>query len=100
MRRFAPAKALWALGLAMFAVAAAAEAYGAADGWGPASFRVYYLAGGCLTVGFLGAGSAWLALPRDAALLVTGGLAVAVVGRDRLVLAARPALPGRVRRRT
>jgi len=88
VRRFAPAKALWALGLAMFAIAAAAEAYGAADGWGPASFRVYYLAGGCLTVGFLGAGSAWLALPRDAALLVTGGLAVAVVGATVSVLAA------------
>ena len=56
VRRFTPAKALWALGLAMFAIAAAAEAYGAADGWGPASFRVYYLAGGCLTVGLLGAG--------------------------------------------
>src|SRR5215210_2768572 len=35
VRRFRPAKALWALGLLMFAVAAAAEAYGAADGWGP-----------------------------------------------------------------
>ena len=49
VRRFAPAKALWAVGLALFAIAAAAEAYGAADGWGPASFRVYYLAGGCLS---------------------------------------------------
>ena len=88
VRRFAPAKALWALGLAMFAIAAAAEAYGAADGWGPASFRVYYLAGGCLTVGFLGTGSAWLALPRDAALVVTGALAVAAVGATVSVLVA------------
>jgi hypothetical protein len=88
VRRFAPAKALWALGLALFAIAAAAEAYGAADGWGPASFRVYYLAGGCLTVGFLGAGSAWLALPRDAALLMTGALAVAAVGATVSVLVA------------
>jgi hypothetical protein len=88
VRRFRPAKALWALGLLMFAVAAAAEAYGAADGWGPASFRVYYLAGGCLTVGLLGAGSAWLVLPRDAALLLTGGLVVAVIGATVSVLAA------------
>lgn len=88
VRRFAPAKALWALGLAMFAIAAAAEAYGAADGWGPASFRIYYLAGGCLTVGLLGAGSAWLALPREAALLLTGGLTVAVVGATISVLVA------------
>ena len=71
VRRFRPAKALWALGLLLFAIAAAAEAYGAADGWGPASFKVYYLAGGCLTVALLGAGSAWLVLPRDAALVVT-----------------------------
>jgi hypothetical protein len=88
VRRFRPAKALWALGLALFAIAAAAEAYGAADGWGPASFRVYYLAGGCLTVGLLGAGSAWLVLPRDAALLLTGGLAVAVAGATVSVLVA------------
>lgn len=88
VRRFAPAKALWAIGLLLFAIAAAAEAYGAADGWGPASFKVYYLAGGCLTVAFLGAGSAWLALPRDAALLVTGGLIVSVIGATVSVLAA------------
>jgi hypothetical protein len=88
VRRLAPAKVLWALGLLLFAIAAAAEAYGAADGWGPASFRVYYLAGGCLTVGLLGAGSAWLVLPRDAALVLTGGLAVAVLGATVSVLVA------------
>lgn len=88
VRRFAPAKALWAVGLALFAIAAAAEAYGAADGWGPASFRVYYLAGGCLTVGLLGTGSAWLVLPRDAALMLTGGVIVAVIGATVSVLVA------------
>jgi hypothetical protein len=88
VRRFRPAKALWALGLAMFAIAAAAEAYGAADGWGPASFKVYYLAGGCLTVALLGAGSAWLVLPRDAALMLSGGLIVAVLAATVSVLVA------------
>jgi hypothetical protein len=88
VRRFRPAKALWAVGLLLFAIAAAAEAYGAADGWGPVSFKVYYLAGGCLTVAFLGAGSAWLVLPRDAALMMTGGLIVAVAAATVSVLAA------------
>jgi len=88
VRRFRPAKALWAIGLLLFAIAAAAEAYGAADGWGPASFKVYYLAGGCLTVAFLGAGSAWLVLPRDAALLLSGGLIVAVLAATVSVLVA------------
>ena len=98
VRRFTPAKALWALGLLMFAIAAAAEAYGAADGWGPASFRVYYLAGGCLSVGLLGAGSAWLVLPRDAALLLTGALIVGRDRPDRVGARRRPGVARRVRR--
>jgi hypothetical protein len=88
VRRPSAAKVFWAAGLALFAIAAAAEAYGAADGWGPAAFRVYYLAGGCLTVALLGAGSAWVVLPRSAALAVTGGVAVAVVGATVAVLVA------------
>ena len=39
----------------------------AADGWTPGLFRAYYLCGGVLTVAYLGAGSAWLKLPRRAA---------------------------------
>jgi hypothetical protein len=88
VRRFTPAKPLWALGLLAFAAGAAAEAYGAAGGWGSASFKAYYLAGGCLTVALLGAGSAFLALPRTVAYVVLGAVATAVAGSAVSVLLA------------
>ena len=88
VRAFAPAKPLWAVGLLLFAAASAAAAYGAADGWGPVTFRVYYLAGACLCVAVLGAGSAFLALPRSLALVVLGMTLTAVVGATVTVLLA------------
>ncbi len=80
MRRFAPQKVFWAVGLVLYGVAAGAEAYGSGLEWTPNWFRVYYIAGGCLTVAFLGTGSAWLGLPRPWAAFVSGALAVTVVG--------------------
>jgi hypothetical protein len=76
-------KALWASGFAFFAVATICEAVAQRSGWSPALFRTYYVSGGVLTVGFLGAGSAWLLLPRrgrDLLLgaLLTGSLAAAI----------------------
>ena len=47
----------WAASLAAYALAAAALAAGAAGGWHDATFRVYYLFGGLLTVPLLGVGS-------------------------------------------
>lgn len=47
----------WAGGLASFAVAAAAMAWGAAHGWDAYAFRVYYLAGALLSAPLLGIGS-------------------------------------------
>jgi hypothetical protein len=47
----------WAGGLASFAAAAGAMAWGAAHGWDAASFRVYYLAGALLSAPLLGIGS-------------------------------------------
>jgi hypothetical protein len=67
-------KALWAAGFAFFAVATTCEAVAQRAGWDPALFRFYYLAGGVLTVGFLGAGSAWLLLPRRGRDLLLGAL--------------------------
>jgi hypothetical protein len=72
-------KALWAAGFAFFAVATTCEAIAQRVGWSPALFRSYYLAGGMLTVGFLGAGSAWLLLPRRGRDLLLGALAVATL---------------------
>jgi hypothetical protein len=81
--RRAPELAAWAASLLAFAVASGALAWGAASGWGEASFRVYYLCGGLLTAPLLGAGSllrfGWR-WPAPAALLYTGlaiGVAVA-----------------------
>jgi len=76
-RRPAGQKALWAAGFALFAVAAASEALAQRAGWSGGLFRTYYLAGGVLTVAYLGAGSAWLLLPRRARDVLVGGLVVA-----------------------
>jgi hypothetical protein len=75
LSRPAGQKALWAAGFAFFAVATTCEAAAQRAGWSPALFRSYYLAGGVLTVGFLGAGSAWLLLPRRGRDILIGALA-------------------------
>jgi hypothetical protein len=68
----------WAAGLAAYALAAAAIAWGEAAGWDGRAFRVYYAAGGLLTAPLLGAGSLLLGGRRRAApaALVYVGLAV------------------------
>ncbi|MDX6672802.1 MAG: hypothetical protein QOH11_220 [Solirubrobacteraceae bacterium] len=47
----------WAGALLAYAIASAALAWGAADGWSSASFRVYYAFGGLLSAPLLGCGS-------------------------------------------
>ena len=88
LRRTAGQKALWAVGFALFAVAAASEAAAQRAGWSPALFRVYYIAGGVLTVAYLGAGSAWMLLPRRGRDILLGGLAVATIAAVVTVLLA------------
>ncbi len=70
----------WSAGLAAYAVAAAAIAWGEAAGWDERTFRVYYAAGALLTAPLLGAGSLLLAGRRRAApvTLVYAGLAVGI----------------------
>ena len=70
----------WSAGLAAYAVAAAAIAWGEAAGWDDRAFRVYYAAGALLTAPLLGAGSLLLAGHRRAApvVLVYAGLAVGI----------------------
>jgi hypothetical protein len=70
----------WSAGLAAYAVAAAAIAWGEAAGWDERAFRVYYAAGALLTAALLGAGSMLLAGHRRAApvALVYAGLAVGI----------------------
>ena len=75
-----PELAAWAAGLAAYAVAAGALAWGAAAGWSEAAFRVYYLGGGLLTAALLGTGSLLLVRRRWVApvALVYVGLALGV----------------------
>ena len=79
LRRPSGALALWAVGFVLFATAAACEAVAQRAGWSPALFRTYYLAGGVLTVAFLGGGSAWLLLPKRGRDAFLGSLLVATV---------------------
>jgi hypothetical protein len=87
-RRPAGQKLLWATGFALFAVAAASEALAQRAGWSSALFRAYYLCGGVLTVAFLGAGSAWLHLPRRGRDVVAGARLVAAAAAAVTVFVA------------
>jgi hypothetical protein len=78
-RRRAGQKLLWAAGFTLFATAAAAEGLAERHGWTPGLLRAYYLAGGILTVAYLGAGSAWLLLPRRWRDVMVGALVTATV---------------------
>jgi hypothetical protein len=70
----------WSAGLAAYAIAAAAIAWGEAAGWDDRAFRVYYAAGALLTAPLLGTGSLLLAGWRRAApaALIYCGLAVGI----------------------
>jgi dipeptide/tripeptide permease len=75
----------WAAGLASFAAACAAMAWGAAHGWDEPAFRVYYLAGALLSAPLLGIGSLSLAGRRWA-----GPLGLAYSGLAIGIAAAMP----------
>jgi hypothetical protein len=87
-RRPAGNKALWAAGFALFATATLAEAIAQRTGWRVGLFRAYYSTGAVLTVAYLGAGSAWLLLPRRARDMLAGALAAATVAAVVTVLLA------------
>jgi hypothetical protein len=87
-KRPAGQKGLWALGFLLFAIATGCEAIAQRSGWTSALFRTYYLAGGMLTVAYLGAGSAWLLLPRRARDLLLGALGLATIAAVVTVLIA------------
>ena len=76
-----PELAAWSAALLAYAIASAALAWGAADGWDTRAFRVYYLFGGLLTAPLLGLGSLLLYGSRRRIVgpaLVYVGLAVGV----------------------
>jgi len=82
LRRFAarlrPFEGLWAVALAMFAIASFAMFLGVAAGWGPLEFRVYWLLGAVLNVPFLFVGELYLLSRRRA--VADWALAALIVG--------------------
>jgi hypothetical protein len=87
-RRRAAQKLFWGFGFLLFAVAASAETAAYRHGWTPGLFRLYYVSGGVLTVASLGAGSAWLLLPRRLRDAMVGALFVAGLSAVVAVLLA------------
>jgi hypothetical protein len=88
LRRPAGQKGLWAAGFVLFSVAAGSEALAQRSGWSPELFRTYYLAGGVLTVAYLGSGSIWMVLPRRGRDALLGALAVATASATVTVFLA------------
>ena len=54
----------WSIALAVYAVAALTEVIGAAGGWSPMLYRIYYFFGGITVVGVLALGTIYLLAPR------------------------------------
>lgn len=60
LERRQPYQAVWCVGMACFAAAAACEALAGANGWSEPVYRVWYLTGAVWTAGWLGLGNAFL----------------------------------------
>ena len=87
VRRRRPHELIWSATFAAFGTAAGVELYGRLFGWTPALARLYYLAGASLSVGFLAAGTLFLLVPRQ--LAVVGLLVVLVQSAFMVFLVAR-----------
>jgi hypothetical protein len=59
-----PYLAAWSVALGVYAVAALTEVIGAAAGWDPFLYRVYYFFGGITVVGILALGTIYLLAPQ------------------------------------
>jgi hypothetical protein len=81
LSRRRPHQAIWALALAMFAMAALFESAGQVFGWSDATYKGYYLFGGLLNVGWLGIGSLLLLTsPRVGRVAVIAMFAISLIG--------------------
>lgn len=91
---------VWSFALAQFALGAGALSWGIAFGWAPATYRLFYVFGAVLNVGWLGLGTLWLVWHRSAAVAVTVALAlvsiwaIAVVATTEFVPGASRAFLG------
>jgi hypothetical protein len=93
VRKPAPHRLWWALGVTMFGVASSMGLSHAVMGsWNPTAYRAWYLAGALLAAAFLGHGTAWLVLPKRIAGFLTWGLVLYTGAVTALALSAPLAL--------
>jgi hypothetical protein len=78
----------WSLSLLLFAAGSAALWAGAALGWGPLSFRLFYLFGAILNVPFLATGTVYLLWGRAAGDRTLAGVSLAGAFAAGVVLSA------------
>ena len=76
LARHRPHELAWSVSLALFSLASAALAAGAALGWGPVTFRLFYLFGAIVNVPFLALGTVYLLAARRKADLCAVGVVV------------------------
>jgi hypothetical protein len=70
----------WSVALGVYALAALTEVIGAAAGWNPLLYRLYYLFGGITVVGILALGSVYLLAPRFGRTALAALLTLAAIG--------------------
>lgn len=76
LARRRPHELAWSVALAMFSLASVALAAGAALGWGPVTFRLFYLFGAIVNVPFLALGTVYLLAPRRRADMTAVGVSL------------------------
>jgi hypothetical protein len=70
----------WSVALAIYALAALTEVIGAAAGWSPLLYRIYYYFGGILVVGVLALGTTYLLAPRFSRIALWILIVLAAIG--------------------
>ena len=70
----------WSVALGVYALAALTEVIGAAAGWNPLLYRLYYFFGGITVVGILALGSVYLLAPRFGRTVLAALLTLAAIG--------------------
>jgi hypothetical protein len=78
----------WGVALGLYAIAAFTEVIGAAGGWSPLLYRVYYYLGAIVLVGVLALGTIYLLAPRFGRVALWALLVLAAIGLAGVVGAA------------
>ncbi len=71
---------VWAVALALYAIAALTEVIGAAGGWTPFLYRTYYFFGAIVLVGVLALGTIYLLAPRFSRIALQILIVLAAIG--------------------